>query len=71
MQSRTKPELHYFFTGMVVLLQRLLQLYASRELKSQETEGSEGFFNELLALEPDEWEDAIVAKATSGTVADI
>lgn len=49
-----------------MLLQRLLQIYAARELKSEEKEGPDGFLNELLEFEPDEWEDIIVAKGKAG-----
>ncbi|CAD7700629.1 unnamed protein product [Ostreobium quekettii] len=52
--------------GMVVLLQKVLQLYAARELKTEENDGALGFCNELLGVDAATWEAAIKEKALSG-----
>lgn len=49
--------------GMVVLIQKVLQLYAARTLKADEIDGVSGFFNELLDMDADGWEAAISHKA--------
>ncbi|GMH37163.1 hypothetical protein BSKO_05036 [Bryopsis sp. KO-2023] len=54
--------------GMVVLLQKVLQLYAARELKTGVTDGLEGFLNDLFVLDAEEWEEKILDKAKSGEV---
>lgn len=51
---------------MLVLLQKLLQIYAAKELKSPESEKPLVFFNQLLSLDSDEWESSIIESAKSG-----
>lgn len=54
--------------GMVVLLQKVLQLYAARELKTRATDGMEGFLNDLFVVDAEEWEGKILERAKSGEI---
>lgn len=56
------------FDSLVALLQKVLQLYAARALRGPETEGVEGFLNELLYAEEADWEPLLRAAASDGRV---
>ncbi|KXZ43858.1 hypothetical protein GPECTOR_79g137 [Gonium pectorale] len=56
------------FDGMVQLLQVVLQLYAARELRTQETQGVEGALNTLLYAEERQWYPLLRSYATDGVI---
>eukprot|EP00798_Chlamydomonas_sp_ICE-L_P025337 gene25337-10994_t len=47
------------FDSMSQLIQKILQLYAGRELKGEELDGVEGVLNDIISAEPETW-DAII-----------
>jgi hypothetical protein len=53
---------------MVTLLQKVLQLYASKVLKGPETAGPEGVLNEVVFAEEQDWGDIIRKSAAGGDV---
>lgn len=55
---------------MVALLQKVLQLYASKALRGPETEGPEGLLNEVVFAEEAEWEPILRRGAAGGAVAE-
>lgn len=55
---------------MVTLLQKVLQLYASKVLKGPETSGPEGVLNAVLYAEEKDWEGIITKAAEGGDVAE-
>ncbi|GLC47498.1 hypothetical protein PLESTB_000847400 [Pleodorina starrii] len=58
------------FDGMVQLLQMVLQLYAARELRTQETQGVEGALNQLLYAEERQWYPLLRSLAADGSVSE-
>lgn len=58
------------FDSLVALLQKILQLYAARALKGPEAEGVDGFLNELVYAEEQDWEPLLRAKVAAGEVAE-
>jgi flagellar biosynthesis regulator FlaF len=55
---------------MVTLLQKILQLYASKALKGPETSGPEGVLNEVVYAEEKDWDGIIKQSAAGGKVAE-
>jgi hypothetical protein len=58
------------FDSLVQLLQKILQLYAARALRGPETEGVDGFLNELVYAEEAEWGPMLRERAAAGAVAE-
>lgn len=58
------------FDSMMALIQKMLQLYAGRALRSGATDGLEGAFNEVVYAEEREWAPLIMRMADEGRISE-
>jgi hypothetical protein len=58
--------------GMVVLLQKVLQLYAARALLQRGSEGdADGLLNEVLEMDEEAWSNVIESRALAGQISEL
>lgn len=58
------------FDTMVQLIQKVLQLYAAKQLKGPETSGVTGAVNQVVFAEEQEWGPLIKKMASEGTISE-